>query len=122
MGATAESGRNPADLGGCPAETWNELGGRTLRAAGIETVESADAKNTYLEILNQSLSGLVQSLSEWIGLAKSPASKGTSAPSLPRKLQWIAVEITYDDATLADELGFAASLIARIGQPAEHRA
>src|SRR6185295_16317039 len=34
---------------GAPAQTWSELGGRTLRAAGIDTVEEADAKNTYLE-------------------------------------------------------------------------
>src|SRR5438105_10245061 len=52
---------------GAPAQTWNELGGRTLRAAGIETVEAADAKNTYLEILNQSLSELAQSLGRRLG-------------------------------------------------------
>src|SRR3954447_8501317 len=43
---------------GAPAQAWSELGGRTLRAAGLDTVEEADAKNTYLEILSQSLSGL----------------------------------------------------------------
>src|SRR6478672_5333180 len=29
---------------GAPAQTWNELGGRTLRAAGIDSVQAADAK------------------------------------------------------------------------------
>src|SRR6266545_2135492 len=40
----------PLMWAGAPAATWQDLGGRTLRAAGIDTVELADAKNTYIEI------------------------------------------------------------------------
>lgn len=103
---------------GAPSETWNDLGERTLRAAGIDVVESADAKNTYLEILNQSLAGLVQSLSEWIG-SEVTCVKGDECAQPAAEASWIAVEIHYDDATLAMSIGFAANLIARIGQPAD---
>src|SRR5712691_1438912 len=39
---------------GAPETTWMELGGRILRAAGVDEVATADAKNTYLEIVSQS--------------------------------------------------------------------
>src|SRR5437763_592585 len=70
----------PAIWVGAPARTWNELGGRTLRAAGIETVEAADAKNTYLEILSQSVSGLAQSLGARVGCEVS-CTKGDECAS-----------------------------------------
>src|SRR5690242_14425191 len=35
---------------GAPAAGWEELGARTLRAAGIDVVETADARSTYHEI------------------------------------------------------------------------
>ncbi|MCX6632564.1 MAG: hypothetical protein NTW28_33585, partial [Candidatus Solibacter sp.] len=41
-----------------PASTWEYAGTLTLKAAGLETVETNEARNTWLEILGQSLSTL----------------------------------------------------------------
>ena len=101
-----------------PPETWNELGGRTLRAAGVETVEPDDARNTYLEILSQSLSGLVQWMSERIGREVSCAKGGAcEAPSA--EATWITAEVHYGEAAFPLHAGFAVSLLTRVAQPPE---
>jgi flagellar motor switch protein FliN/FliY len=99
---------------GAPAQAWNELGARTLRVAGIETVESADAKNTWLEILSQSLSGLAQSLGGMLG-CEVTCTKGGESPQAPTDGQWVTVEVTYEDAGLPGILlGFSQQLMERL--------
>ena len=100
-----------------PAQSWNELGGRTLRAAGIETVEEADARNTYLEILNQSLAAVAQSMGHKLGVEVTCA-RGDAGEPPSVEVDWIAVEVSYDDTPLSLHLGFASRLVVRLGQPA----
>ena len=45
-----------------PRSTWEYAGTLTLKAAGLETVETNEARNTWLEILGQSLSVLARSI------------------------------------------------------------
>ncbi len=45
---------------GAPRTTWEQTGTRTLKAAGLETVETGEAKNTWIEILGQSLSAVAR--------------------------------------------------------------
>jgi flagellar motor switch protein FliN/FliY len=52
----------PLLLTGVPRDTWMELGGRMLRAAGVEDPSPADARQTCLEILSQTCAGLAQAL------------------------------------------------------------
>jgi flagellar motor switch protein FliN/FliY len=47
---------------GAPESAWKALGGTALGAAGIHAPEPADMRETYREILVQSLAGLAQSL------------------------------------------------------------
>lgn len=110
---------SPLVFVGAPARAWSELGGRTLRAAGIDAVEEADARNTYLEILNQSLSGLAQSLSGRLGREVSCA-QGDECTQAPTTAEWALVEVAYPDAELPGIfLGFSPELIARLENP-EH--
>lgn len=46
-----------------PPETVQELGSRTLRAAGIEDADSDEVKNTCMEVMQQTSSGLGQAIS-----------------------------------------------------------
>ena len=50
-----------------PRTTWEYVGTLTLKAAGLDTVESNEARNTWLEILGQSLSGLARSIGGILG-------------------------------------------------------
>jgi flagellar motor switch protein FliN/FliY len=99
---------------GAPVQAWTELGGRTLRAAGIESVEEADARNTYLEILSQSLSGLAQSLGARFG-SEVTCTEGAPTAQAPTAGQWFTVELVYEDVTLSGILlGFSPSLLERL--------
>jgi len=105
---------------GAAAQAWNDLGGRTLRAAGIETADPADAKNTYFEILSQSLAGLAQSLSARMG-SEITCAKGEECVQAPAEAEWIAAEILYDDAVLQVSIGCAPGLLDALEHPREAR-
>ena len=52
---------------GAARATWEYTGTLTLKAAGLETVESGEAKNTWFEILGQSLSAMARSIGALLG-------------------------------------------------------
>jgi len=82
--------------------SWLELGRRTLRAAGIEAAEPADARNTYLEILSQSLSSLAQSLTARLGkevLCERGSERKPADPPVSR----FSVTLRFKDGELALE-------------------
>jgi flagellar motor switch protein FliN len=43
--------------------TWQEVGNRVLRSAGVDDATPEDIRSTYLEIVNQSLSGVASAIS-----------------------------------------------------------
>jgi flagellar motor switch protein FliN/FliY len=49
---------------GAPERTWSALGRRILAAAGVESSSPAELKDTYLEVLRQSLGVLARSLGD----------------------------------------------------------
>ena len=51
---------------GAPALAWSELGARILQAAGVDLIEQASAKSTYLEAVQQAMSGLARILTNRI--------------------------------------------------------
>ncbi|MDX2151335.1 MAG: flagellar motor switch protein FliN [Bryobacteraceae bacterium] len=52
---------------GAENAAWREIGGRTLRAAGIEQPDEADIESTYREVLSQALSGFALVLGHKLG-------------------------------------------------------
>jgi len=102
-----------------PEKTWLDMGRRTLLAAGIETAEPADARNTYLEILNQSLSSLAQSLSA--RLAKEVVcERGCERELADESATRFSVTLRFKEGELALEAALAAALVAALepGPPA----
>ena len=113
---------SPLIFVGAPARVWSEFGGRTLRAAGIDTVEESDARNTYLEILNQSLSGLAQSLSGRLGREVTCTHAAECAGPLP-PAEWATVDVTYPDTEPSSILlGLSPELVAWLEHPEEAQA
>src|ERR1700733_14191286 len=43
---------------GAAANSWQDIGNRVLRSAGVDDATPEDIRSTYLEIVNQSLSGV----------------------------------------------------------------
>jgi flagellar motor switch protein FliN/FliY len=93
-----------------PEKTWLELGGRTLRAAGIEAAEPADARNTYLEILSQSLAAVAQSLAARLG-REVACERGGERPEPGPAVERFSVTLRYPDAELPLDAGFSLALL-----------
>ncbi|MGH9627108.1 MAG: flagellar motor switch protein FliN [Bryobacteraceae bacterium] len=78
---------------GAPALAWSELGTRTLQAAGIDLVELANAKSTYLEIIQQSLGGMARAVTNRIGRTVE-CRKGSEAASVTPENNAISVKLS----------------------------
>jgi flagellar motor switch protein FliN/FliY len=76
-----------------PRATWESVGTLTLKAAGLETVETAEAKSTWLEILGQSLSAMARSIGSFLGreVACEPGTERSPGPGLE---DWISASLS----------------------------
>ena len=86
----------PALWVGAPRSTWEEIGGRTLRAAGLETVETADARSTWLEVLGQALSALARAIGVELGQEVTCAG-GVEAPAPADAPNWVQITLGFGD-------------------------
>ncbi len=64
------------------ARSWEEIGNRVLRTAGVDDATPEDVRSTYLEVVNQSLSGAASAISTRAGKEIS-CGQGRSAPPPP---------------------------------------
>jgi flagellar motor switch protein FliN/FliY len=101
-----------------PEKTWLELGQRTLRSAGIDAAEPADARNTYLEILSQSLATLAQHIGARLGKEVACERGGERVPAGPAAQQFRAT-LRYPEAELALEVRLSAALMDALERGAE---
>lgn len=97
-----------------PAAGWRVVGCRILAAAGIEGAGDEDSKPTYLEVLQQSLSGLASALSAAVG-REVGCGKGTEVGSCASSLG-----MAFEIAGQSFVCGFApsAALIQGLRPPA----
>jgi len=99
-----------------PEKTWLALGERTLRAAGIDAAEPADARNTYLEILSQSLAATAQSLGAL--LSKEVAcERGAERAAAGPAAQHFGVTLRFPDGELSVAVDLSAALLAVLARP-----
>jgi flagellar motor switch protein FliN/FliY len=65
-----------------------------LKAAGLETVETTEAKNTWVEILGQSLAVMARSIGSVLGREVTTETGSERSPDSP-PVEWAAVSITF---------------------------
>lgn len=82
-----------------PKATWEFAGTLTLKAAGLETVESGEAKNTWFEILGQSLSVMARSIGSMVG-REVACDSGAEQTADSTVQDWASVTLTFPDAPL----------------------
>ena len=81
---------------GAPRNAWTQLAERVLGAAGVE--DDSQARETYLEILQQSLGELSRSAGRrW---NRSIDCKGNEAAASPPAGEFYLVELAYPDASV----------------------
>jgi flagellar motor switch protein FliN/FliY len=79
---------------GAPQATWEHAGTLTLKAAGLETVETAEAKNTWFEILGQSLAVVARSLGTLLRREVTTENGGERAAD-QGLTEWASVTLTF---------------------------
>ncbi|MEN6600899.1 MAG: hypothetical protein ABFD86_00680, partial [Bryobacteraceae bacterium] len=110
---------------GTPEATWLSIGTRSLKMAGIDEVERNDARSTYLEILQQALSGFSRALS---GLAghEVTCEKGREIPMVPEGAEVSEVTLGIAGETLPPiTVGWSPALLKAVStskQPQEDAA
>jgi flagellar motor switch protein FliN len=69
---------------GASERSWFGIGEMALKAVGLETVDAADARNTYLEIINQSTSMVAQAIGRRLSREVSvmPGKELTETPGV----------------------------------------
>ena len=83
-----------------PRATWESVGTVTLKAAGLETVETAEAKSTWLEILGQSLSAMARSIGSFLG-REVTCEAGAERPPDPSLQDWASASVSFGESPLA---------------------
>jgi flagellar motor switch protein FliN/FliY len=100
-----------------PRASWEQAGTLTLKAAGLETVETAEAKNTWFEILGQSLSAMARSIGVLLKREITCEAGVERAPD-PELKEWASVSLKFTDMVLAPLLlAISPSLVAIIAAP-----
>jgi flagellar motor switch protein FliN/FliY len=104
-----------------PRTSWEHSGTITLKAAGLDTVELIEARNTYIEILGQSLSSLARSIGAMLGREVACAPGEERAPSAVPESGG-TLSLTFGDTPARTLwIGFSPKLIAVLSLPPEER-
>lgn len=102
---------------GAPLQTWQYAGTLTLKVAGLETVASNEAHNTWIEILSQSLSVLARSITAILG-GEVLCGAGTERPAPPGVNDWASVTLAFTEASLPPLMvAFSAGLLESLAAP-----
>jgi len=79
---------------GAPQSSWEYSGALTLKAAGLETVETQEARNTWFEILGQSLAVVARSIGSLLR-REVTTENGGERPVDPTLTEWAAVTLDF---------------------------
>jgi flagellar motor switch protein FliN/FliY len=82
-----------------PRSVWEYAGTITLKAAGLDSVEENEARNTWLEILGQALSALARAIGGVLGREVACEGGEEHAPDIAVK-EWVPFRMTFRDAAL----------------------
>jgi flagellar motor switch protein FliN/FliY len=104
-----------------PKATWEHTGTVTLKAAGLETVETVEARNTYIEILGQSLSSLARSIGTMLGREVGCGPGEERVPSAMPETGATASLNFGESVVHTLWIGFSPKLIAVLSLPPEER-
>ncbi len=101
------------------ARSWEEIGNRVLRGAGVDDATPEDIRSTYLEIVNQSLSGVASAISIRARKEISCLEGRSAAPQAPPGSGAYAFEITLGEQAFPLLAVFARALADLCDAPAQ---
>jgi flagellar motor switch protein FliN len=100
-----------------PTALWEHAGSVTLLAAGLETVAQAEARNTWFEILGQSLGVMARSIGAVFG-HEVTCEAGVERAALHDVGGWAAVTMRFPDTELPPmHLALGGRLLSALASP-----
>ena len=110
-------GSDAAAWVGAPRALWEHAGTLTLKAAGLEKVEIGEARNTWFEILSQSLSAMARSIGSVVGREVNCGAGLERSPAAGVQ-EWARISLGFAEGPPASLLvAFSANLIAQLAAP-----
>jgi len=104
---------------GAAGASWQEIGNRVLRGAGVDDATPEDVRSTYLEIINQSLSGLSSAISVRVRKEISCLEGRPGPPAASPGLSVYRFELTLGGQAFSLLAGFARSVAEVSEAPAQ---
>ena len=102
---------------GSPAASWRHVGTVTLRAAGLESVEDSEARNTWIEMLGQALASLARAIGAILS-RETTCDGGAEAPPNESISEWVPIHMTLGGVDLdALYAGFSPALLEALARP-----
>jgi len=100
-----------------PRALWEHAGTVTLKAAGLETIAPAEVRNTWFEIIGQSLSVMARSLGAVFG-REVTCDAGVERGATGETGGWASVSLRFPDADLPPLLiVFGTRLLGMLASP-----
>jgi flagellar motor switch protein FliN/FliY len=84
---------------GTTRSVWEHAGTVTLKAAGLEEVAEAEARNTWIEILGQSLGAMARGIGAVLG-REIGCDAGVEREPEPHAADWAEVTLQFGEAVL----------------------
>ena len=85
---------------GAATDSWEEIGNRVLKSAGVDDGDQETIRSTYLEIVNQALSGVAGALSKRARRETSCLEGRTAPPQSSPDFKAYSFEITLGELAL----------------------
>jgi len=102
---------------GAPHDVWETCGALTLKAAGLEIVDPAEARNTWFEILGQSLGVMARSITALCG-AEVTCGAGSEAAPAAGVAGYVAISLSFPGQALPPMVAaFSPGLIEFLATP-----
>jgi len=102
-----------------PQATWEYAGTLTLKAAGLETVEQTEARNTWFEIIGQSLGVMARSIGAILGHEVTCEAGVERGPDASVQ-SWAVVPVQFAGTNLPPVIvALSSKLIAAVSAPAQ---
>jgi len=105
-----------------PRGVWEYAGTQTLKAAGLENVESSEARNTWFEIVGQSLAIVARALTALMG-RDSGAEPGVERQPATDYRDWASVSIAFGETKVPPLfVAFSPELLDLLSAPPQEEA
>jgi flagellar motor switch protein FliN/FliY len=104
---------------GAATQSWQEIGNRVLRSAGVDDGDAETIRSTYLEIVSQALSGIAGTVAGRVGREVSCLEGKTAAPQSTAGGNCYSIEITIGEQAVPILTLFSQALDSLPEAPAE---